>query len=135
MTEGQYSLLVVDDNEMNRDMLSRRLQRQGYNVAVAVDGQQALHMLGDEKVDLVLLDIMMPEMNGYEVLEHMKADDELRDIPVIMTSALDEADGIERCIGMGAEDYLTKPFNPVQLKARIGACLNQRTPLSRRGNS
>ena len=126
MVNQQYSLLVVDDNEMNRDVLSRRLRRQGYRVAVAVDGRQALEMLQAEEFSLVLLDIMMPEMNGYQVLEHLKADSALRHIPVIMTTALDETDGIEKCIELGAEEYLTKPFNPVLLKARIGACLAKR---------
>jgi CheY-like chemotaxis protein len=125
MVNQPYSLLVVDDNEMSRDVLSRRLRRQGYRVAVAVDGRQALEMLQAEEFSLVLLDIMMPEMNGYQVLEHLKADSALRHIPVIMTTALDETDGIEKCIELGAEEYLTKPFNPVLLKARIGACLER----------
>jgi CheY-like chemotaxis protein len=120
-----YSLLVVDDNEMNRDVLSRRLQRQGYTVAVAEDGRQALDMIKAQPFDLVLLDIMMPGMNGYQVLEHIKADDALRHIPVIMTSALDESEGITRCLEMGAEDYLTKPFDMVVVKARVSACLEK----------
>ncbi len=128
MVKQQFSLLVVDDNEMNRDMLSRRLKRQGYQVAIARDGRQALAMLESQAFDLVLLDIMMPELNGYEVLEYMKANDTLRHIPVIMTSALDEMDGIERCIEMGAENYLTKPFNHMLLKTRVSACLEKRQP-------
>ena len=119
-------LLVVDDNEMNRDMLSRRLIRQGHTVEMAVDGRQALEMIKTQKFDLVLLDIMMPEMNGYQVLEHMKADDTLPYIPVIMISAVDEIDSIVRCIELGAEDYLPKPFNRVLLKARIGASLEKK---------
>jgi CheY-like chemotaxis protein len=128
MVKRQFSLLVVDDNELNRDMLGRRLMRQGYRVSLAVDGRQALEMLREEAFDLVLLDIMMPEMNGFQVLEYLKADAALSRIPVIMTSALDELDGIERCIELGAEDYLTKPFNPVLLKARIIECLEKRRP-------
>ena len=125
MAGPQYSLLVVDDNEMNRDLLSRRLERQGYRVTVAVDGRQALEILHREPFNLVLLDIMLPEMNGYEVLEHLKADDSLSHIPVIMTTALDEADGKQKCMELGAHDYLTKPFNPAQLKARITDCLEK----------
>jgi len=119
-------ILVVDDNEMNRDMLTRRLNRQGHTVEIAVDGRQALEMIRSHKFDLILLDIMMPEMNGYEVLEHMKADDTLPYVPVIMISAVDEIDSIVRCVELGAEDYLPKPFNRVLLKARIGASLEKK---------
>ena len=122
----QGRVLVVDDNEMNRDLLSRRLQRQGHKVIMAEDGQQALEKLRLEQFDLILLDIMMPVMNGYQVLEHLKADRNLRHIPVIMISALDDVDSVVRCIELGAEDYLFKPFNPVLLKARIGACLEKK---------
>jgi len=125
MASQQYSLLVVDDNEMNRDLLSRRLERQGYRVTVAVDGRQALEILNREDFNLVLLDIMLPEMNGYQVLEQLKADQSLSHIPVIITTALDEADGKAKCIALGAEDYLTKPFNPVMLKSRISDCLER----------
>jgi len=123
MASQQYSLLVVDDNEMNRDMLGRRLQRQGYRVTMAVDGRQALDIMSQQPFDLVLLDIMLPVMNGYQVLEQMKADQKSSHIPVIITTALDEADGKAKCIEMGAYDYLTKPFNPVTLKSRISDCL------------
>ncbi|MCU0545021.1 MAG: response regulator [Oscillatoriaceae cyanobacterium Prado104] len=119
-------VLVVDDNEVNRDLLARRLQRQGHAVSVAEDGFQALEMMRSQPFDLVLLDIMMPQMNGYQVLEHLKADEKLRYIPVIMISAVDDIDSIVRCIELGAEDYLSKPFNPVLLKARIGACLEKK---------
>lgn len=122
----QGLVLVVDDNEMNRDLLSRRLQRQGYTVVMAEHGQQALEVLRTDSFDLVLLDVMMPGMNGYQVLEHLKADAWLRHIPVIMISALDDLDSVVRCIEMGAEDYLFKPFNPTLLKARIGACLEKK---------
>ena len=120
------SLLVVDDNEMNRDMLSRRLDRQGHMVAGAENGRQALEMIQTNSFDLVLLDVMMPELNGYQVLERLKADDDLRHIPVIMLSALDELDSVVRCIELGAEDYLPKPFNPVLLRARVNACLEKK---------
>jgi len=125
MTSQQYSLLVVDDNEMNRDLLSRRLERQGYRVTCAVDGLQALELLDQEDFSLVLLDIMLPQMNGYQVLEHLKADQSLSHIPVIVTTALDESVGKAKCIALGAADYLTKPFNPVMLKSRISDCLAQ----------
>jgi len=119
-------LLVVDDNATNRDMLGRRLEREGYTVAEAENGRRALEMIAAHKFDLVLLDIMMPEMNGYEVLQHLKNDEKLRDIPVIMISALDEVGSVVRCIEMGAEDYLSKPFDPVLLRARLGACLEKK---------
>ena len=118
---------MVDDNETNRDMLSRRLERQGYHVAIAENGREAMEAVrGALAFDLVLLDIMMPEMDGYEVLREMKADGVLRHIPVIMISALDELDGVVRCIELGAEDYLSKPFDPTLLRARIGASLEKK---------
>lgn len=126
MTEASALILVVDDNEMNRDMLSRRLRRQKYTVEMAENGSQALTMLREKAYDLVLLDIMMPQMNGYEVLERLKADETLRAIPVIMISAVDDLDSVVKCIEMGAEDYLFKPFNPVLLKARVGASLDKK---------
>jgi len=101
------ALLLVDDNEDNRYTLTRRLQREGYaNLTSAIDGRQALELLGAQSFDLVLLDVMMPDLNGYEVLERMRADDRLRHIPVIMISALDEIESVIRCVELGAEDYL-----------------------------
>jgi CheY-like chemotaxis protein len=120
------SLLVVDDNEMNRDLLARHLERQGHTVALAENGRQALEMIQRDRFDLVLLDVIMPEMNGYQVLQRLKSDEAWRDIPVIMISALDEMDSVVRCIEMGAEEYLPKPFNPVLLKARINASLEKK---------
>ncbi|MCW5848786.1 MAG: response regulator [Anaerolineae bacterium] len=119
-------LLVVDDNAINRDVLSRRLEREGHRVMVAEHGRRALEMMAAQSFDLVLLDIMMPEMNGYQVLQHLKADSRMRDIPVIMISALDDIDSVVRCIEMGAEDYLPKPFNPVLLRGRVGASLEKK---------
>lgn len=116
-------LLVVDDNEMNRDMLSRRLQRQGFHVDLAENGQHALDCISAQPFDLVLLDIMMPVMNGYDLLGRLKADPELRHIPVIMITAVDDEESIARCIEMGAEDHLPKPFNPVILRARVDSAL------------
>lgn len=121
------ALLVVDDNDDNRYTLTRRLQREGYgDLAVAVDGREALALMSERPFDLILLDIMMPQMNGYQVLERMKADARLRDVPVIMISALDEMESVVRCIELGAEDYLTKPFNPTLLRARVGASLEKK---------
>ena len=119
-------VLVVDDIEDNRDMLARRLRRQGYEVLTAAGGHVALDTLAKTRVDLVLLDVMMPGLDGVAVLQRMKADAGLRDIPVVMISALDELDSVVRCIELGAEDYLGKPFDPVFLNARVGACLEKK---------
>ena len=119
-------LLVVDDNQTNRDVLSRRLQMQGYAVETVPRGPDALQAVKVKIFDLVLLDIMMPDMDGYEVLRRLKADEATRDLPVIMISAIGDIDSVARCIEMGAEDYLPKPFNPILLKARIGACLEKK---------
>ena len=119
-------ILVVDDNAANRDLLSRRLQRDGYRVTSVAEGAAALAMIADQGFDLVLLDLMMPGMSGFEVLSRLKSDDGTRHLPVIMISALDELDSAVRCIEAGAEDYLPKPFNPVLLRARIGACLERK---------
>ena len=120
------SLLVVDDDEGNRAMLARRLQWLGYEVTVAENGRRALEELHAGRFDLMLLDIQMPELNGYEVLGLLKADLALRDIPVIVLSASDETERVARCVEMGAEDYLPKPFDPVLLQARIGASLEKK---------
>ncbi|HEY0081884.1 MAG TPA: adenylate/guanylate cyclase domain-containing protein [Pyrinomonadaceae bacterium] len=119
-------VLVVDDSETNRDLLARRLVREGYEVECAPDGERALQAIRLRQFDLVLLDIMMPGLNGYQVLERLKTTPDLRDIPVIMISALDEIDSIVRCIELGAEDYLPKPFNPVLLRARVEASLEKK---------
>src|SRR2546428_2753044 len=127
MSQEGYALLVVDDNDDNRYTLTQRRKRQGYaNVATARDGREALDVLRTRPFDLVLLDIMMPELNGYQVLAEVKADERLRHIPVIMISAVDELDSVIRCIELGAEDYLPKPFNPTLLRARVGACLEKK---------
>jgi len=123
--EEGSKILVVDDNEMNRDLLTRRLQRQGHEVLTAHDGLGALEVLNSRRVDLVLLDIMMPNLDGYQVLEKMKADEYLADLPVIMITAVDELDSAVKCIEMGADDYLTKPFNAILLGARISASLEK----------
>ena len=119
-------LLVVDDNSVNRLVLGRYLQQQGHAVAYAENGRQALELLRAQAFDMMLLDIEMPEMNGYQVLEQARSDARLRDLPIIVTSALDEMDSVVKCIQMGAEDYLTKPVDQVLLKARIDASLEKK---------
>jgi len=127
MSDSEAALLIVDDIEDNRFALTRRLARQGYlNVITAADGRQALELLNSKPFDLVLLDIMMPNVNGYEVLAAMKANERLRHVPVIMISAVDEIDSVVRCIELGAQDYLPKPFNPTLLRARVEACLERK---------
>ena len=119
-------ILIVDDNRMNRLKLSMSLTQQGYQVATAESGPQALDMLASDPMDVVLLDILMPEMDGHQVLKRIKDDPKLRDIPVIVISALDEYDSVVRCIEMGAEDYLPKSFDPVLLHARLSASLQRK---------
>ncbi len=124
--QSRGHLLVVDDNSTNRDMLTRRLERLGYTVDQACDGRAALEMIRAQSFDLVLLDIMMPVMDGYQTLEQIKADPQLHHLPVIVLSALDEVESVVRCIELGAEDYLPKSFDPVILNARISACLDKK---------
>ena len=119
-------ILVVDDNTSNRDLLSRRLQRQGHTVLQAEDGPAALAMVEKEPLDLVLLDLMMPGISGYDVLASLKSDARFREIPVIMISALSELDSAVRCIEVGADDYLTKPFDTTLLRARVGSSLEKK---------
>ena len=121
------ALLVVDDSEDNRYTLARLLAREGYgDVTTADDGRQALAALRERAFDLVLLDIMMPEMNGYQVLEAVRADPGLRHVPIIVISAVDQVESVVRCVQLGADDYLTKPFNAVLLRARIAASLERK---------
>jgi sigma-B regulation protein RsbU (phosphoserine phosphatase) len=121
-------ILVVDDVEDNRHLLSRRLQREGYRaIDQAADGEEALAMIADHSYDLVLLDVMMPKCDGYQVLERLRADGKLHELPVIVISALNEMDSVVRCIQLGAVDYLPKPFNPTLLRARVSASLEQKT--------
>jgi class 3 adenylate cyclase len=117
---------LVDDNRVNRLLLGRALEQLGHAVTFAENGLEALEALRQRRVDLVLLDIEMPEMNGYQVLEALAANPRLRDLPVVMMSSVEEVDSVARCIEMGAEDYLFKPVNPVLLKARIGASLEKK---------
>jgi adenylate cyclase len=119
-------ILVVDDNAANRDVLARRLTREGHQIVTANSGAAALELVAAQDFDLVLLDLIMPEMSGFEVLRRLKATEHSKDVPVIVISALDEIDSVVRCIEAGAEDYLTKPFNPILLRARVGASLEKK---------
>jgi adenylate cyclase len=119
-------LLIVDDNKVNRILLARGLESYGHKIQTAENGKQGLEKLRSESFDLVLLDIEMPEMNGYQVLEICLRDPELRDIPIIMTSSLDEINSVVKCIELGAEDYLNKPVNPILLHARVNASLEKK---------
>ena len=126
MANTKGHVLVVDDDPLNRLQLLQGLKQQGYDSTQAEDGVQALELLAERSFDLVILDILMPNLDGFEVLSHMKSDGVLRDIPVIVISALDEMDSVIKCIRMGAEDYLSKPFDPTLLEARVGACLEKK---------
>ena len=126
LRSGAARLLVVDDNKVNRLLLTRNLELQGHSVATAENGRVALDMLRREAFDLLLLDMEMPEMDGFQVLEQLVNDRQLRDLPVIVTSSLEGVENVVRCIELGAEDYLPKPVNPVLLKARIGASLEKK---------
>ena len=126
MADPGARLLVADDNKVNRLLLGRSLELQGHRVAMAENGAVAIAMLKRDAYDLLLLDINMPEMDGFEVLEQLKSEPQLRDVPVIVTSALEGMANIVRCIELGAEDYLSKPINAVLLKARIGASLEKK---------
>ena len=119
MSYANTSLLVVDDEELNRDILSRRLVKEGYSVTVANGGRAALDMMRLERYDLVLLDIMMPEIDGYEVLKRIRTEPTLQDTAVIMVTALSEESSIKRCLALGATDYVGKPFELTFLKSRI----------------
>jgi class 3 adenylate cyclase len=125
--ETDATLLLVDDNEDNRYILLQRLRREGYHhILQAADGVEAMELLTAGGIDLVLLDVLMPRMDGYQVLEQIRRDPRLSNIPVIMISAVDEIETVVRCIAAGAEDYLQKPFNPVLLRARIRASLERK---------
>jgi serine phosphatase RsbU (regulator of sigma subunit) len=120
-----YRILVVDDSAINREILAVQVEAEGYQVATAKDGKQAIQMIQTGTFDLILLDIIMPEIDGYQVLKWIRSSP-WQNIPTIMISALEQTDSVVKCIEMGAEDYLTKPFNSVLLKARLGACLEQK---------
>ncbi len=135
MKDDDPSLLVAEDEEFNRTLILRHLKKEGFdNVEVAENGRQALDMARAGNFDLVLLDIEMPEMDGYGVLEQLKSDMRLRDVPVIMISSIDDMDSIVKCIELGADDYLPKPFDPVLLRARLGACLDKKRLLDEKAS-
>jgi adenylate cyclase len=123
MTDGAAWILVVDDDPVNRSLLTRLLEQDGHRVDTAADGRQALERLNGDPFDLVLLDILMPKMDGYEVLARMKGDDVLRRIPVVMITSIEDVQSAVKCIESGADDYLPKPFDPVVLRARLRASL------------
>ncbi len=122
-TEGSGCVLVVDDGEMNRRVLRAALEREGHRTEQATNGREALERLADGSFDVILLDLIMPEMDGFETLGAIKADETLRHLPVIVISGIDELDAVVRCIEMGATDYLPKPFNASLLRARVNASL------------
>lgn len=126
MVEQSLNVLIVDDDEMNRDTLARRLRQQGCTYEMAENGAEAIAMIKPHKYDLILLDIMMPEVDGYSVLSHLKNDPELKNLPVIMISAVEEMESVMKCMELGADDYLTKPLDPNLLKAAVARCLRSK---------
>ena len=124
MNENTYCILVVDDNRMNRIKLSQALKKGGYEVCEAPGGQEALEKLRSQVVHLVLLDILMPEVDGFQVLEQMQNDQQLAGIPVIMVSAVDEQEDVQKCMAMGAVDYINKPFDPEMMMERVRSQLD-----------
>jgi DNA-binding response OmpR family regulator len=125
-SSGGGVVLIIEDEENNRALLARRLQRQGHHVILAGNGREGLAIAENTAVDVILLDILMPELSGYEVLARLKENEALREIPVLMITALDDAASVIRCIGLGAEDYLAKPFDPLLLRARVSSCLRKK---------
>ena len=123
MVNEKGHILIVDDNRLNRMRLAHSLQQEGYSSVMAEDGRQALAMLAEQPFDVVLLDLVMPELDGFEVLARMKEDSRLRELPVIIISALDDMESVLRCIEMGATDYLPKPFDVRLLRARLNASM------------
>ncbi len=126
MPDTPGHLLIVDDNKVNRLLLSRNVELLGHKASVAENGRIAMEMLQTQPFDLLLLDIEMPEMDGFEVLEAIKATPHLRDLPVIVTSSVEGIDNIVRCIELGAEDYLPKPVNKTLLRARVSSGLEKK---------
>src|SRR5215831_9027868 len=126
MDQQKTLILIVDDTAENRDILARRVEQMGHATVSATNGREALEVMRSTPVDLVLLDIMMPEMSGHEVLQHMRQDESLKHIPVIVVSALSDLESVVRCIELGAEDYLFKPFNTTLLRARVGASIEKK---------
>ncbi|MFD2030555.1 PleD family two-component system response regulator [Ancylobacter dichloromethanicus] len=127
MTDQNASILVVDDVAENRDLLMRRLKRLGFtHIDEAANGIEALAAIDQKPYDLVLLDIMMPELDGFGVLDRLRADGRINELPVIVVSALNEIEPVVRCIELGADDFIFKPFNPTLLRARVLATLEKK---------
>ena len=126
MSEVSASILVVDDDQINRMVLAHDLEQEGHRVTAVEDGGSALEALRDGRFDVVLLDVLMPELDGYETLAQIERNEKLRHVPVIMVSALEDIESVVRCIELGAADYLPKPFDPVLLRARINGCLTKK---------
>ena len=124
ITNGK--ILVVDDNKNNTALLKKRLEKIGNKVVIANDGLEAIEKIDNNNLDLILLDIVMPKMNGYDVLEYLKKDERYYEIPVIMLSSMDDLTSIYRCIELGADDYITKPFDKMILEARISSCIEKK---------
>jgi len=120
---GGGSILIIDDEEANRALLARRLMRQGYSVLVAATGEAGLAIAARESVDVILLDVWLPGINGYEILARLKSDAASRETPVLVITAVDRAESVARCLALGADDYLPKPFDPVVLGVRVRSCL------------
>lgn len=119
-------ILIADDNEQNRELLDAYLADQDFEIMMAADGQETLAVVEANEPDLILLDIMMPRMSGYEVCEKLKADAETRKIPVLMVTALNEMGDIEKAVNSGCDDFLTKPVNQLELKTRVRSLLRVR---------
>ncbi|WP_026909549.1 response regulator [Patulibacter minatonensis] len=126
MSDPPAQLIVVDDDPINRRLLASYLEREGHAVATANDGRAGWELVRSRPFDVVLLDVLMPEMDGYQVLERIRGDEDLRHLPVIMISSVEDMQSVVRCIELGADDYLPKPFNPVLLRARIAAGLSRK---------
>jgi adenylate cyclase len=127
------TLLVVDDDGVSRAVLQNLLEMQGHTVAVAKDGASGLAAARERKFDLILLDLLMPGMDGYQVVEQLKADPVLRAIPVVVISSVEDMPSVVRCVKLGADDYIFKPFDEVLLEARVGGCLERRRLRERAG--
>lgn len=125
-------ILIADDNHQNCELLEAYLTQEGYNVEMVFDGQQALEAIARRQPDLLLLDIMMPRMSGYEVCRKLKADPETQDMPIVMVTALAEMGDIEKAVQAGADDFLTKPINKLELTTRVRSLLRVRHLINER---
>lgn len=119
-------ILIADDNQQNRELLEAYLSEEGYEMTMVVDGQETLDQVAENQPDIILLDIMMPKLSGYEVCEMLKQDETTKDIPILMVTALGERGDIERAVKAGCDDFLTKPVNNLELKTRVRSLLRVR---------